>query len=623
MNIEQRKVKMLIYFLSVLLSIKTSAQAQQQPEILVSLSGTDSVTCGSSTPCRTIKYAVEQRAKAGYLVRVNDGTYSENQIAFPLGVSLTAVNKNYPNPTVKIVAKSSIYSLLALKSSPIADGNHDISYVDISGVGVTNYGIELVDRNNVHIHHCRFHDRIDPTGWPRAIYAVSSEARVPANDWPKYTPLDGRDINAWHAKWTFKQIKNIEIDHVTIIDWGRTPVDKKAGPGGIQPVGWKGGSIHDSYFEATKPEYYIKFIQATGGYIEDVSIYNNTIRSHNKGAAGSVWSVEIWMHINTKLYNNDVNLPFSWTYGHGSEVYNNTVIAEDYMSVGIEGIGQSNYKVYNNFVSVGADGGMNFGHESSVAHILGNVECYGNVVEKVWYKPIWVVSGTGHGTPTKTRKELYNISVHHNTVNKISNYGLFIRLENELEGTLIVDGIRFQDNIVTNAIKNAGLFTLTGPATIKNIVIDNNVYYNSGTNAFAGLTETNKKVFDPKFVADVSGTAIPYAGIRLKEDVNDYKLKPDSQALNIAKNIGYTGKTDLWGNVFDTTPNVGAYQGDNDSAFLLSADFNFDQKVDIFDFNILLANLGKTGDCENPADADGDCNVGIFDYNILMSEFGN
>ena len=54
----------------------------------------------------------------------------------------------------------------------------------------------------------------------------------------------------------------------------------------------------------------------------------------------------------------------------------------------------------------------------------------------------------------------------------------------------------------------------------------------------------------------------------------------------------------------------------------LSADFNADDTVNIFDYNLLLTHFGATADCGNPADANGDCAVNIFDYNVLLGEFG-
>lgn len=57
----------------------------------------------------------------------------------------------------------------------------------------------------------------------------------------------------------------------------------------------------------------------------------------------------------------------------------------------------------------------------------------------------------------------------------------------------------------------------------------------------------------------------------------------------------------------------------------LPGDLDKDGDVDIFDYNILLENFGKTN-CGNVADisppAGGDCKVDIFDYNILIENFG-
>ena len=53
----------------------------------------------------------------------------------------------------------------------------------------------------------------------------------------------------------------------------------------------------------------------------------------------------------------------------------------------------------------------------------------------------------------------------------------------------------------------------------------------------------------------------------------------------------------------------------------IKGDLDNDGDVDIFDYNLLTENLGKT-DCGNVADIDGNCKVDIFDYNILVENFG-
>ena len=52
----------------------------------------------------------------------------------------------------------------------------------------------------------------------------------------------------------------------------------------------------------------------------------------------------------------------------------------------------------------------------------------------------------------------------------------------------------------------------------------------------------------------------------------------------------------------------------------ISGDINHDGKVDIFDYNLLVADFGKT--TPSPADINRDGKVDIFDYNILVGNFG-
>jgi hypothetical protein len=58
------------------------------------------------------------------------------------------------------------------------------------------------------------------------------------------------------------------------------------------------------------------------------------------------------------------------------------------------------------------------------------------------------------------------------------------------------------------------------------------------------------------------------------------------------------------------------------AATTLSADFNSDNKVDIFDLSILSSNWGKTGITKATGDANGDGSVNIFDLSALANEWG-
>lgn len=51
-----------------------------------------------------------------------------------------------------------------------------------------------------------------------------------------------------------------------------------------------------------------------------------------------------------------------------------------------------------------------------------------------------------------------------------------------------------------------------------------------------------------------------------------------------------------------------------------TGDINQDSKVDIFDYNLLVTDFGKTGSLSTDIDRNG--KVDIFDYNILVANFG-
>jgi hypothetical protein len=52
-----------------------------------------------------------------------------------------------------------------------------------------------------------------------------------------------------------------------------------------------------------------------------------------------------------------------------------------------------------------------------------------------------------------------------------------------------------------------------------------------------------------------------------------------------------------------------------------SGDLDGNNTVDIFDYNLLLTNFGRTG-ANIPGDADSNGKVDIFDYNIVLTNFG-
>lgn len=93
-----------------------------------------------------------------------------------------------------------------------------------------------------------------------------------------------------------------------------------------------------------------------------------------------------------------------------------------------------------------------------------------------------------------------------------------------------------------------------------------------------------------------------------------------SKVTSLFDNQPITSSTNAF---FDNFPAYGAklYKLESNIQIPIIGDLNHDNKVDIFDYNLLVGNFGNTT-CGNAADIDGTCKVDIFDYNILVGNFG-
>jgi hypothetical protein len=122
----------------------------------------------------------------------------------------------------------------------------------------------------------------------------------------------------------------------------------------------------------------------------------------------------------------------------------------------------------------------------------------------------------------------------------------------------------------------------------------------------------------------VSATSVT---LFLNSSAGDYHLLSSSPALNIgvanfsstnAPTVDIEGAVRPQGTAFD----VGAYEySSGTTPTPKTGDLNNDNKVDIFDYNIIVGNFGKTGS-GIAGDIDANGKVDIFDYNLLVGNFG-
>ena len=199
---------------------------------------------------------------------------------------------------------------------------------------------------------------------------------------------------------------------------------------------------------------------------------------------------------------------------------------------------------------------------------------------------------------------------------------------------------------VTNGLEVTTTLTTDEQDTIKTLWESLPVYisYNKTTNAITSIEYTTDSLSGTPTWTLLAETPIDnVTAIRLTRDHGNgpahvYIVPNEPQTMKLAPEwqADYQQSDYFQQLMIDLHPNSGIAQSIPESsvtyavstvlaasgATTLWADFNQDNTVNIFDYNLLITNFGATSDCDNPADANGDCSVNIFDYNILLGEFG-
>lgn len=520
---KSHKLNFHIPFLAIVLAsvFLSSLPAKAAETIFVATTGTNNSTCGTSPnpPCQTIKYAVEQRAQNGDLVSIDDGTYSEAQIAVPEGVSLTSTSadntKVYIRPSASLDAYAPFISLSTV--TPGSVGNQTISYLEIGGVNssyVARLGIVIKNRNDVRIHHCNIHDFkgiLQSSGMQ--IYS----SQIPdINDWDNYWPADAQapGINTnIDALWPINPIQNIEIDNNTIYACGWSPAGTDYGwvSGAVKPYNIKNSTIHDNDINCNSSGG--EPIAATAAFLDNVDIYNNQLRMGTLLTNRSSYPLEVWLLRNgCEIYNNVSDAGFSIAYGKETSVHDNTIVfvIPDYSdgNIGIEFIGQSYGQVYNNFINGASVYGVDWGSgaESSGKNwIAEHTIIRNNVIYNTNQIGIGVFGIGATGTPgnnTSRYIDIYNNVIDGQTaaergdIYNRGTFGIHFHQKNN-NGTGTLQYINVKNNVIKDIHGSAGY----SEGTIGSCVIDFNRFYNN-LSGWTGATPTNTSTTLPGFTTE-------------------------------------------------------------------------------------------------------------------------
>ncbi len=511
--------------------------------IFVSTTGIDSASCGSSdAPCRHVEYAVEQRAGSGDVVSIGDGTYVENRISVPEGVSMTSTSKDYNKVILK--PSSDIGSgwdpFIQMLSSPGSAGDQEISYLTIEGIDGANkarYGISIENRNGVRIHHCRIQDFTG--GWANGVKVKGTAADGLSyyDIWPADSQQPGTDTNL-DANWPADPVIDFELDHNDIINcgWKSTTIADYISPA-VSVFHLKDSSIHDNYFDSKSS--LGQPIVGVPAIFWNVDIYNNVMEMGSlysgladSNARRSTFPIEIWvMRDGCEIYNNTADAGFSITWGKETTVRDNTIIYPEGRApyghdIGIEFMEQSYGLLESNLIygagTIGLDIG-NGGASRNVNWIREHTTVRNNVLYGTAGQAIVVQAwGPQYSSSTNT---IRNMDIYNNVVVGRSGEkatGSIYLFQQDNAGPSVLKDINVKNNIVMDT--NSDGVWIKG--TISKVIVDHNLFFNNYHDSALGVQDTNTIKTNPNII-NLGG-----------KNYGSYALQPPSDAIDGGGDVG-------------------------------------------------------------------------------------
>ena len=504
----------------------------------VSVNGSDASGNGSSaSPWKTIAYALT-KAVAGDLVSIEDGTYSENQLVFPAGVSLTSKSQDKTKVVIQPASNlgSSIPFVSLISPTPGTLGNQVISHVTISGRGsgfIAYQGIKIQNRNNVRIHHCSIEKffGIGSTSYSGGngswgLWVASTQISPSGTDWYNY-------VGGNYEKGTnypLNPVTNFEFDYNLMRECGWDAGTNRAQTPCIYPSQLRNCTFHDNIIDATHSP--IKPITATTGFWDHVDFYNNIISCHTNGVLFNnytMWALEIWVIFDSKLYNNKlINAGFSTTYGNRNEWYYNYIDKSGTSSgnsYGIEATFTGDARIHHNYLrgnpSSGNMWGINAGSPQTGVPDGGTLKyhIWGNILQDIRYHGIFVDL-----TNSSDGQDL-TVYVYNNTFDnlKSSLNPASVRFQQDVAGS--TGSLHLKNNLFIN--NHLAYWTKSGTP---HLITSNNLWYGNTTNSIpisVYNNDANKVTVAPVFAGYPKNLAPGGAGSQVNSgaDLGDgYKM---------------------------------------------------------------------------------------------------
>ena len=457
----------------------------------VDTAGSDSNLGTSESPFLTVAYAASQVTTPGSTIYVNAGTYLETaQIVLSVGVSLMGAGV-----TSIIKANYAADKILYLNSTVEGtDGNQSISYLKFDGNALTGInGIYIQGRSNVKIFH------------------------VTAVDWlNNFVTFNGRGDNSYCFSPKRFAVGN-RLYNCSISNCDRYVTN---GSGAVQYGGQDGIEIYNNVITSNRGNssqtgWPIKYYLS--GYNKNDKIYNNNLTKPDMdGTGGFGFLIEMWHGLGgTEVYSNtltggamDANCYDKGSSEYSLDFYDNVMKSASMATVftcclSLES-SADDVIFRNNFVyNCAAGGAAVYTYSHLTQPHYNNIKIFNNIVVDSRLT-VHSASGTG-STATFNNWLIANNTIYRNTAGTqaimLPRYGKS-------------SNIQVRNNIVSGFTTSAVEYDGGSTATLDNVSIENNLFYNCGnSNLFkisgasqpTNVTTQNQVNTNPAFVDVANG----------------------------------------------------------------------------------------------------------------------
>lgn len=495
--------------------------------------GSDSNDGSAGHPWLTLFHACSNVVTPGDTIRVNAGTYYENnKCELARGVSIIGVGdeSHIISHFVTTGVTNGLISLHTLAEG--AKGDQSISYIKLDGDMIGTIAIYVLARSNVKIHHC-------------TIVNFKESGVGFRGGYPGLLP-------ATYA--TDNEIYNCRIENSS----SRTG---NVSNGLIRISGQSGMHIHDNILIQTSrsPGDNGNIVDAVGGHIKGLKYYNN--KSYKPLSEGLEYNfhIESWdtyggieifgnefhgggCHLDVAGHANTKGIfDYSWW------IHDNLFMMDSQMAR----MPNEPYVVGISFEATNEDAIVSNNHFKNlpygVFHTIGqsgrhqnNMTIHSNLFENMgysnvdWAFAILLCGKEGLEIPPK----MSNFNIFNNTITSGNPGQLVGGIHIQKVGD--ISNIQIINNIVLNCSYPFYIFNGTGK--IQNLIIKNNLLFDNGNNNqinhpeyVSSYTYSNNIIADPHFVS-----------------TDDFTLGAGSPAINSGTNVGL--------HYYGSAPDIGAFE---------------------------------------------------------------